>query len=57
MITKIVKDGWGQDYEAYIGYTKSGIEVHLDKALADLAGNPEQMLLAEIIAHEKAETA
>ena len=53
MKKKTVKDANGQPYEAYVGYTKKGTEVAVDKTLADLCDSPSALLAAEIRAYEE----
>lgn len=55
MQVKTVLGANGRPYEVYVGYTKGGAEVHFDKALADLTGDPEKHMVIEIRAHQEAE--
>ena len=55
MKTKIVRDANGEPYTAYIGFTRGGVEVHLDKELADQSGDPGKMMAMEIAVHQEVE--
>jgi hypothetical protein len=52
VIEKVISDANGNPYRAYVGYTKTGIEVPIDADLADIYGNPEEMLAMEIKAYK-----
>ena len=56
MRTGMREDVNGVMYKAYIGHTKDGREVVIDKELAKASGEAAQMLAAEIYAAENEET-
>jgi hypothetical protein len=50
-----IPDSSGRPFEVYVGRTKSGEPVYVDKALADLSKRPQAMLAAEVRAAEASE--